>query len=125
MFSMPAIAEWIALANLTMVPSAGSQRPGKLGMVPHPPLRWRAQAANLDSAVTAALLLLPAAFSSVDLLCVICGLSYMADIRMAFAEDSRKVRNAVLTLRLCSTSVHTICRLSSGLADHTQRIGWM
>ena len=54
------------------------------------------QAANLDSAVTAALLLLPAAFSSVDLFRVICGLSYMADIRMAFAEDSRKVGTAAV-----------------------------
>ena len=56
-------------------------------------LRYLLQAANLDSAVTTALLLLPAAFSSVELFRVICGLSYMADIRMAFAEDSRKARH--------------------------------
>ena len=67
------------------------------GTVPVSRLLQSAQAANLDSAVTAALLLLPAAFSSVDLFRVICGLSYMADIRMAFAEDSRKVGTTVLT----------------------------
>ena len=50
-----------------------------------------AQEANLDSAVAAALLLLPPSFSSIEFYKVICGISYMADIRMAFAEDTRKV----------------------------------
>ncbi len=65
------------------------------------------QAANLDSAVTAALLLLPAAFTSVDLFSVICGLSYMADIRMAFAEDSRKVGTIMLESQ---QALQCVCR---------------
>lgn len=72
------------------------------------------QAANLDSAVTAALLLLPAAFSSVDLFSVICGLSYMADIRMAFAEDSRKVGTIML---------HPLQTLDA-CAQHISRLSW-
>ncbi len=78
------------------------------------PLAFGMQAANLDSAVTAALLLLPAAFSSVDLFSVICGLSYMADIRMAFAEDSRKVGTIML---------HPLQTLDA-CAQHISRLSW-
>lgn len=48
-------------------------------------------AANLDAAFCAALLLLPARFTTQQLLECVARLSYTADIRMSFAEDSNKV----------------------------------
>lgn len=45
---------------------------------------------NLDAAFTMALLLLPECFSLQDLYIKICGVSYIGDVRMGFAEDSRK-----------------------------------
>ena len=60
-------------------------------LLPLPAAVAAAQDSNLDAAVATALLLLPAKFSSTDFYKVICGISYMADIRMAFAEDSRKL----------------------------------
>lgn len=48
-------------------------------------------AANLDAAFAAALLLLPPRFTTQQLLEAVTGLSYTADIRMSFAEDSNKV----------------------------------
>ena len=63
-------------------------------LLPPPPAVAAAQQGNLDAAVAAALLLLPPTFSSTEFHRVVCGLSYMADIRMAFAEDSRKVGRA-------------------------------
>ena len=48
-------------------------------------------AANLDAAFAAALLLLPPCFTTQQLLEAVTGLSYTADIRMSFAEDSNKV----------------------------------
>lgn len=50
---------------------------------------------NLRSALSASLLLLPASFSLQELFATIVGLSYQGDIRMAFAEDSRKVQRIV------------------------------
>lgn len=50
---------------------------------------------NLQAALTAALLLLPPEFSEEDLYATICGLSYMGDVRMLFAEDKHKVRKIV------------------------------
>eukprot|EP00252_Welwitschia_mirabilis_P022133 TRINITY_DN5900_c0_g1_i1.p1 TRINITY_DN5900_c0_g1~~TRINITY_DN5900_c0_g1_i1.p1 ORF type:complete len:336 (-),score=58.89 TRINITY_DN5900_c0_g1_i1:451-1458(-) len=50
---------------------------------------------NLQAAVSAALLLLPSEFSEEDLFVKICGLSYMGDLRMLFAEDKDKVRKIV------------------------------
>ncbi|DBB04767.1 hypothetical protein WJX82_007058 [Trebouxia sp. C0006] len=46
---------------------------------------------NLDAAFTLALLLLPEQFSLQDLYAKICGVSYIGDVRMGFAEDSRKI----------------------------------
>lgn len=46
---------------------------------------------NLSSAVALALLQLPPSFDNRQLLNRICEISYLADIRMAFAEDSKKV----------------------------------
>lgn len=60
-------------------------------LLPPPPAVAVAQRRNLDAATAAALLLLPATFNSADFHRVVCGISYMADIRMAFAEDTRKV----------------------------------
>lgn len=48
---------------------------------------------NLSSAVALALLQLPPAFDNRQLLTRICEISYLADIRMAFAEDSNKVHS--------------------------------
>ncbi|GLJ06737.1 hypothetical protein SUGI_0046620 [Cryptomeria japonica] len=52
-------------------------------------------AANLKGATAAALLLLPPEFSEEDLFVKICGLSYMGDLRMFFAEDIHKVKKIV------------------------------
>ncbi|KAK9791826.1 hypothetical protein WJX73_002444 [Symbiochloris irregularis] len=50
---------------------------------------------NLKSALTASLLMLPPSFSREELFSTIVGLSYLGDIRMGFAEDSRKVQRIV------------------------------
>ncbi len=52
---------------------------------------------NLASALGLALLQLPATFDSRQLLTRICEISYLADVRMAFAEDSRKVGTTRIT----------------------------
>lgn len=54
-----------------------------------------AQARNLEGAVRAALLLLPEKFTLRELLGTLCTLSYSGDVRMGFAEDSRKVERIV------------------------------
>lgn len=51
----------------------------------------RVNQVNLQAAASAALLLLPAEFSEEELYTKICGLSYMGDVRMLFAEDKNKV----------------------------------
>lgn len=54
------------------------------------------QEENLESAFNAALLLTSAkAFSVPELLRIICSLSYLGDIRLGFAEDSKKVERIV------------------------------
>ncbi|PIA50361.1 hypothetical protein AQUCO_01300837v1 [Aquilegia coerulea] len=50
---------------------------------------------NLKAATSAALLLLPPEFSEEQLYAKICGLSYMGDVRMLFAEDKNKVNKIV------------------------------
>ncbi|XP_057960607.1 uncharacterized protein LOC131152774 isoform X2 [Malania oleifera] len=50
---------------------------------------------NLRAATSAALLLLPSKFTEEDLYARICGLSYMGDLRMLFAEDKNKVKKIV------------------------------
>ncbi|VAH11276.1 unnamed protein product [Triticum turgidum subsp. durum] len=50
---------------------------------------------NLKMAAAASLLLLPKEFTEHDLYAKICGLSYMGDIRMLFAEDKYKVKKIV------------------------------
>ncbi|KAH7290300.1 hypothetical protein KP509_30G041300 [Ceratopteris richardii] len=50
---------------------------------------------NLHAAASTALLLLPSQFSEEDFYAKICGLSYMGDIRMLFAEDKNKVQRIV------------------------------
>jgi hypothetical protein len=61
----------------------------------HSPQVEAAQAANLRSALSTALLLLPSRFSSEALLTSICSLSYDGDIRMGLAEDAKKVQRIV------------------------------
>lgn len=50
---------------------------------------------NLKAASSAALLLLPPEFTEEQLYGKICGLSYMGDLRMLFAEDKNKVNKIV------------------------------
>uniref|UniRef100_A0A7S0QSL2 Phosphatidate cytidylyltransferase, mitochondrial n=1 Tax=Pyramimonas obovata TaxID=1411642 RepID=A0A7S0QSL2_9CHLO len=50
-----------------------------------------ANAGNLRTAATCALLLLPECFTEAELFHTICGLSYSGDVRMGIAEDQRKV----------------------------------
>ena len=53
------------------------------------------QERNLEAAFNAALLLTSKVFSVPELLKVICSLSYLGDIRLGFAEDSKKVERIV------------------------------
>lgn len=55
----------------------------------------RVNQVNLQAAASAALLLLPAEFSEEEFYAKICGLSYMGDVRMLFAEDKNKVQRIV------------------------------
>eukprot|EP01025_Chloroclados_australasicus_P051437 TRINITY_DN5987_c1_g1_i1.p1 TRINITY_DN5987_c1_g1~~TRINITY_DN5987_c1_g1_i1.p1 ORF type:complete len:449 (+),score=33.33 TRINITY_DN5987_c1_g1_i1:83-1429(+) len=50
---------------------------------------------NLEQAMTMALLLLPERFRMIEAMRVICGLSYMGDVRLGLAEDSNKVARIV------------------------------
>lgn len=61
----------------------------------HPKIQ-SAQHRNLRSAMSTALLLLPNEFSEAELYTKIAAVSYMGDVRMAFAENPRKVQNIVL-----------------------------
>eukprot|EP00889_Picochlorum_renovo_P001000 jgi/Picre1/28030/NNA_000991.t1 len=54
-----------------------------------------AQKLNIDSAMKTALLLCPNTFNVTELLKIICSLSYIGDIRLGFAEDSKKVERIV------------------------------
>jgi translocator assembly and maintenance protein 41 len=55
----------------------------------------KAQEKNLASAMTTALLLSPPTVSTSELLRIICSLSYIGDIRLGIAEDSKKVHRIV------------------------------
>lgn len=54
-----------------------------------------AQQKNLKAAMSTALLLLPTNFSEFELYMKIAAVSYMGDVRMAFAENPMKVQNIV------------------------------
>lgn len=68
-------------------------KPVKL-VIDHPDIA-AAQRVNLKSAMCTALLLLPQHFSELELYQRIAGVSYMGDVRMAFAENPLKVQNIV------------------------------
>lgn len=55
----------------------------------------RAEKENIQSAMRAAMLLCPQTFNISELLRIICSLSYIGDIRLGFAEDSKKVQRIV------------------------------
>jgi hypothetical protein len=67
-----------------------------------------ANVANLRSAATAALLLLPPQFDETQLHTALCGLSYTGDVRMALAEDRHKVRVSALHCT-CTTPSSSAC----------------
>jgi len=54
-----------------------------------------AEKENIQSAMRAAMLLCPQTFNISELLSIICSLSYIGDIRLGFAEDSKKVQRIV------------------------------
>jgi len=68
-------------------------KPVKL-IIDHPEIS-AAQKVNLKSAMSTALLLLPTKFSEFELYQKIAAVSYMGDVRMAFAENPQKVQNIV------------------------------
>lgn len=84
-------------------------------------------AANLKAAISAALLLLPPEFSEEELFAKICGLSYMGDLRMFFAEDKHKVKkivqgnadrfHALYKDQICSTADTGLLKLPSSFGD--------
>ncbi|KAH9301152.1 hypothetical protein KI387_012735, partial [Taxus chinensis] len=84
-------------------------------------------AANLQGATSAALLLLPPEFSEEDLFVKICGLSYMGDLRMFFAEDRHKVKkivqgnissfHALYKDQICHTAETGLLKLPSSFGD--------
>jgi Phosphatidate cytidylyltransferase, mitochondrial len=91
-------------------------------------------AANLDAAFAATLLLLPPRFTTQQLLEAVTGLSYTADIRMSFAEDSNKVGRLWVTIlshytafqvagcgaalmRCCSSCRNSTVKLPASLAN--------
>lgn len=82
-----------------------------------------AQQQNIQSAMRAALLLCPQTFNITELLSIICSLSYIGDIRLGFAEDSRKVQRIVRGSRdqLCQLYHDTI--QSSLEADFISLLG--
>lgn len=76
---------------------------------------------NLDAAFTMALLLLPESFSLQELYAKICGVSYIGDVRMGFAEDSRKIE------RIASGSAEGLAlmyekRLQGAIADRAKLV---
>jgi translocator assembly and maintenance protein 41 len=70
-----------------------------------------AQKLNIDSAMKTALLLCPNTFNVTELLKIICSLSYIGDIRLGFAEDSKKVERIVRGMWVCA---HVLCVTSHG-----------
>ncbi|KAK3764003.1 hypothetical protein RRG08_004367 [Elysia crispata] len=79
----------------TLYISGRLHKPISLVIIPGNEDLLTAMKVNLQSAVHAALLLLPDMFTEEQLFSTIAGLSYAGDFRMAVAEDSNKVQNIV------------------------------
>lgn len=79
----------------TLYISGRMHKPVSLVIIPRNEDLLTAMKVNLQSAVHAALLLLPDMFTEEQLFSTIAGLSYVGDFRMALAEDSNKVQNIV------------------------------
>ena len=80
--------QWLYLAGRLHKPVNMILRPNDKGIV-------SALKANLNSAVTAALLCLPEYFTEEELFLRIAGLSYAGDFRMVVGENRNKVQNIV------------------------------
>ena len=80
---------WGLCLTRTVIPHTPSQKPVR--HLVQDERVTEANAANLRSAATAALLLLPPQFDETQLHTALCGLSYTGDVRMALAEDRHKV----------------------------------
>lgn len=86
----------------------------------------RVNQVNLQAAASAALLLLPAEFSEEEFYEKVCGLSYMGDVRMLFAEDKNKVQRIVQgSAEHFHTLYHTpLCHLAAlGLLELPRSYG--
>lgn len=82
------------LRRWTSLYAAGRMHKPVATLAGHPAVA-AAQAANLRSALRAALLLLPPRFGGGAALHALCALSYSGDVRMGVAEDGRKVERIV------------------------------
>ncbi|XP_067680344.1 phosphatidate cytidylyltransferase, mitochondrial-like [Haliotis asinina] len=102
----------------TLYVSGRLHKPVKLLILPKNASLLSAMQINLQSAVHAALLMLPEFFSEEDLYIAITGLSYNGDFRMTVGEDKKKIMNIV------KPNIEYFRRLYETILDHEEHIYW-